>query len=226
MTAKDRNYYTARRDDLVHFVPGDARRVLEIGCGTGLTGKAIKETRGGSVEVVGVEREPDVAGGAAANIDRVIVGDVETLTLPYENYFDCAIYGDVLEHLIDPWGVLRRHREALRQNGVAIASIPNISHYRVIKMLRNNIWSYSDSGVLDRSHLRFFTLASMREMFEKAGFVVTAVRRKMSASKAKKALNALLFGAISESLTEQYIVVARKSYSAAKKTCSDRMFRV
>jgi len=212
MIKRPPDYYAALREDLIAFVPEDARRVLEVGCGIGRTGKAIKEKRGGTIEVTGVEKEADVAAEARNNIDKVIVGDVESISLPFERpYFDCIIYGEVLEHLRDPWGALLKHREFLKTGGVVIASIPNIAHYRVVKMLRRKEWSYQSGGILDLSHLRFFTIKSIYDLFRRSRLDIIHVGNKISASKIRKALNKVLRGALLHDITEQYIVVARKS---------------
>jgi 2-polyprenyl-3-methyl-5-hydroxy-6-metoxy-1,4-benzoquinol methylase len=84
----------------------------------------------------------------------------------------------VLEHTRDPWNVLARYRRLLKPGGQVIASIPNIRFYAIIARLMFNRWGYRDSGILDRTHLRFFTLATMREMFAQAGYRVHSVERK------------------------------------------------
>jgi len=209
---KKDEYYAGRRDDLIEFIPEDARRILEVGCGMGLTGRAIKAQRKAHIEVTGIEIEPGPAEKAKANIDRVIVGNVETLELPFEReYFDCILYGDVLEHLLNPWGLLAKHEKFLKQSGCVIASIPNVAHYRTIKMLRKKEWNYQGRGVLDKAHLRFFTKKSIKDMFEKAKLDIVKISYKTSASNVKKFLNKIFFGALLDDITEQYIVVARKS---------------
>ncbi|MBN1526155.1 MAG: class I SAM-dependent methyltransferase [Candidatus Omnitrophica bacterium] len=217
---KKNGYYEAARLDLIRLIPAGAKKILEVGCGSGVTGLAIKDRLGAYIEVTGVELNPDAASKAKCRIDTVLVGDVETLTLPFEaGTFDCIIYGDVLEHLKDPWGLLKRQRPLLTPGGCAIASIPNIAHYRILKMLRKREWRYEDSGILDRSHLRFFTIRSIETMFDGAGFDVLRIERKLGASKVKRFLNALCLNAFVDSLTEQYLVVAsQKSNTAAANT--------
>ncbi|MFC1577279.1 class I SAM-dependent methyltransferase [Candidatus Omnitrophota bacterium] len=211
MRKRDPGYYEARRDDLIECVPESAQRILEVGCGTAETGRAIKARCKGPVEVTGVEVKPEIAEKARANIDKVFAGDAGILDLKVrKKYFDCIIYGDVLEHLMDPWNMLARHRELLKDDGCIVASIPNVSHYRVIKMLLSGQWDYAHRGILDRSHVRFFTLKSIKAMFSGADLDIVKTKRKLSGSKVKKALNKILFGAIKEYITEQYIVVARK----------------
>ncbi|MFC1576598.1 class I SAM-dependent methyltransferase [Candidatus Omnitrophota bacterium] len=210
MSAKKLEYYGAKGEDIIEFVPRDAKHVLDIGCGLGLTGKAIKKSRKDKVEVIGVEMESEIARQAEGSLDMVIVGNIETLKLPFEKgYFDCIIYGDLLEHLVDPWGLLAKHKDFLKEGGTVIARIPNIAHYRTIKMLFRKEWTYEDRGILDRTHIRFFALKSIKEMFANAGFDIINIGHRISASKVKKVLNKLLFGAILDYITEQYIIVAK-----------------
>jgi len=204
-------YYTAIRDDIIEMVPDGVRRILEVGCGAGFTGRAIKENRKGPIEVTGIEIEAKVAEKAKENIDRVMVGNVETMELPFEKgYFDCIIYGDVLEHLVDPWNILIRHCGFLKKNGYVVMSIPNIAHYRTIKMLCRKEWNYEDRGILDKNHLRFFALNNIKEMLRNADLGIVRIKHKLSGSKSKKILNKMFCGALSDYLTEQYIILARK----------------
>lgn len=209
---KAAEYYANKRLDLIRFVPEAAAvRVLEVGCGTGATGAEIKRLRGKDAVVVGVELFPKAAREAEKVLDRVYTGDVEKLDLPYvAGYFDAIIYGDVLEHLIDPWGLLERHAALVRHGGLAIASIPNAAHYRIVRMLRKKEWNYTRSGIMDVTHLRFFTIKTIREMFEGAGFEVVTVDRIISASRVRKFWNTVFRGALDDDLAEQYLIVARK----------------
>lgn len=205
---KETKYYANNRTDLISLMPPAAKRILEIGCGNGATGAELKRRLG--AEVVGVELFPQAAAEAEKVLDRVFTGDVEKIALPFaKGYFDAVIYGDVLEHLIDPWGLLAKHALLLKPGSVAAASIPNIAHYRVVRMLRRKQWRYERSGIMDVTHLRFFTIDSIREMFAAAGFEITAVERIISASRVRKFWNRALCGALSDDLTEQYLIAAR-----------------
>ncbi|MFH0839789.1 MAG: class I SAM-dependent methyltransferase [Candidatus Omnitrophota bacterium] len=202
-------YYGNEREDIIALIPESAKRILDVGCGFGLMGKRIKEIRG-SVEVAGLEAEPNAAEAAKKNLDTVIAGDAENVKLPFENgYFDCIVYGEILEHLKDPWKLLKEHKRFLKNGGLCIASMPNISHYSVVKGLLKDRWDYKDSGILDRSHLRFFTIEGMRKMFSDAGYVILDEKRYMRASRVKKFLGKIFGKRAAHLLTEQYIIMGK-----------------
>ena len=85
---------------------------------------------------------------------------------------DCLVFGDVLEHLVDPWAALTRLSRLVREGGQVLACIPNVQHYSVIVNLLRGKWDYQDEGLLDRTHLRFFTLSGIQDLFAKAGLRV------------------------------------------------------
>lgn len=206
-------YFTQTRWDLIELVPGTGNRVLEIGCGAGNTGEALKRS-GRAVEVVGIEPDPQAARWAADKLDRVLPMSVadDTLSLPPE-YFDCIVAGDVLEHLQDPWGVVDRLRPCLKPGGCFIASVPNIRNWRILKsLLLAGRWEYAPSGLLDRTHLRFFTKRSLAALFEHAYFRVEQIVPRFvfwPGSKAK-IFNRLTFGWFEEFLTSQYLIVVTR----------------
>lgn len=205
---KEDKYYKSEREDIIALVPDDTRRVLDVGCGFGLMGKRLKEGR--NIEVIGIENEERVINIARDNVDQLIIGDVENMKLPLEQgYFDCIVYGDILEHLKEPWRLIGEHTRYLKKGGCCIASIPNISHYSILKGLLNDIWEYRPSGILDETHLRFFTLEGIRQMFKDAGYLIEEEKRYIRASKSKKILNKILLGRMEHLLTEQYIIKAR-----------------
>lgn len=168
------DYYEHARPELQALIPREARRVLDVGCGAGAFGAALK--RRGAVEVIGVEADHEAAEAAKKILDRVHLGDVEALELPYgPGTFDCVILADILEHLRDPWGLLKRLVPLLRARGRLIASLPNVRHWSVVRGLLEGEWTYLPAGILDRGHLRFFTLASGRALLEAAGLAVVEV---------------------------------------------------
>ena len=158
---------------IVSLVP-PATRVLEFGCATGYMSEVLKSRLG--CTVTGVEIDPEAAALAEQHCDRVIVGDAEKIDYAVElagEEFDVVMFADVLEHLKEPGDVLRRIRPFLADHGILIASIPNIAHGSVRLALLSGEFRYREWGLLDDTHLRFFTRASIQDLFEETGFVVT-----------------------------------------------------
>lgn len=207
-------YFTETRWDLIELVGGTANRVLEIGCGAGHTGAALKRLAK-AVEVVGIECEPCAAQRAAEKLDRVLAVGIEdeAWSLPHE-YFDCIIAGDVLEHLQNPWAAVVRLRPCLKPGGRLIASVPNIRHWRVLRdLVFAGRWEYRPSGILDRSHLRFFTRRTLATLFDPDHFTVERIVPRFAFWPTSKSrlLNRLTLGLFEEFLASQYIVVVRRS---------------
>lgn len=168
------DYHEHARPELLALIPAIALRVLDVGCGAGALGAALK--RRGRVEVVGVEVDAGAAERARGVLDRVHPGNIESLELPYgPGTFDCIVLADLLEHLRDPWGLLRRLVPLVREGGRLIVSLPNVRHWSVLRGLLQGEWTYLPAGILDRGHLRFFTLASGRALIEGAGLRVLDV---------------------------------------------------
>lgn len=212
---KPSSYYEIVRNDLMGFIPPHSKRVLDVGCGNGATAAHIKK-RFDIQEVVGVEFFSAAASVAEKRIDRVLVGDIEELELPFDpGYFDCILCADVLEHTKDPWIVLRKLGRHLHPCGVLIASIPNLRHLVPLLKILFDRFEYEGSGVLDRSHLRFFTLHTIRTMFQDTGYTITQVGANRSVSWKFKLLNVCSLGLLRPFSVYQYIVVAEKDYRCA-----------
>lgn len=162
-------YYGRINQRLADLIPPKAKRILEVGCAAGYLGAWLKE-QDPSREVIGVEAFPSAANEARRRLDVVIEGDVETLSLPYpDGYFDCILYGDVLEHLQNPGAVLAAHRRLLAPDGEVLVCIPNVAHWSVLRELLAGSFTYQDEGLLDRTHLRFFTQKSFAALLTGAG---------------------------------------------------------
>jgi 2-polyprenyl-3-methyl-5-hydroxy-6-metoxy-1,4-benzoquinol methylase len=167
-------YYSPLREDIAAILPCTVNRCLEVGCGTGSTLCWVKQKFG--AETLGVELNEDAAELARRAADRIIVGNIETdrIDLPGCDLILCL---DVLEHLVDPWSTLQKLSRVLVPGGCIIASIPNVQHFTVSLNLLRGRWNYTPHGLLDSTHLRFFTYSTIREMFIRAGLDVKISRR-------------------------------------------------
>lgn len=165
------NYFQNTRSEMHRFIP-EVSEVLELGCGEGRFMAGLRRLRPHVRLAVGIEPHDLSAKAAATVFDEVLSMPVEqAMSLLIGRQFDAVLANDVLEHLVDPWAVLRSLRTVLRPNGVLVASIPNIRHWPTLNaLLLNGMWEYADSGVLDRTHLRFFTRSSLYNLFEQTGF--------------------------------------------------------
>lgn len=170
------SYFGKVRQEIAPLLPESVGTVLEIGCGSGGTMGWLRTVRPISY-AAGVEMMPDAGERARANFDDVEISDVDAAKLAFKTgQFDLILALDVLEHLTDPVRTLARLREKLRPGGLIIASLPNVAHYQVsMPLLFRGRWDYSDEGLLDRTHLRFFTEKTALSLFRDCGFSIVAV---------------------------------------------------
>jgi ubiquinone/menaquinone biosynthesis C-methylase UbiE len=208
---KNNNYYSLIRHDLIQMIEGNGNKILDVGCGEGQTGWFLKKS-GKAREVVGIELNEDVAKRAESRLDEVIHGDVEKLALSFQiEYFDYIILADVIEHLIDPWRVIKQLSVFLSREGFLAVSIPNIGYWRVLRdLILFDKWEYQDEGILDKAHLRFFTKRSMIEMMNKAGFEVESIVARRSLGIKAKLFNLFTLGIFRKFFESAYIIKGRK----------------
>ena len=158
--------------DLLAHIPINANTVLEVGCSTGALGAEYKR-RNPACRFFGIDQHADAANLAASRIDHVALCDVQQVPRPFgSETFDCIVYGDVLEHLLDPWAVLRSHAAALNPGGTIVLCIPNVEHWSFTERLLRGNFDYADSGLFDRTHLRWFSDATIRRALRDVGLVV------------------------------------------------------
>jgi O-antigen biosynthesis protein len=179
---KGKSYYGFVREDILDTIAKSGiqtKRILEIGCAGGAMGKRMKEIF--PVEYyVGLELSEDVAEMARQHLDRVITADIEKVDLADDfgldlEDFDLVLALDVLEHLYNPWDVLADLKQYLKTGGHVVASIPNVQNLAVIGDLIKGRWRYTDAGILDAAHIRFFTLEGISPLFEGAGLSLKCV---------------------------------------------------
>lgn len=168
--------------DLLEMMPPGARRVVEIGCMQGALAQAYR-ARNPQAQYVGVDIDPDYAKAAAAHCHQALAADIEKLEEPaFAALFpsDCWVFGDCLEHLRDPWRIVRDIRERIDANGCLLACVPNAQHWSLQMRLATGQFRYEDSGLLDRTHLRWFTRVTLLEMFTQAGWRIEhAISRRL-----------------------------------------------
>jgi len=181
-------YFDQVNRELLARVDVTAATIVELGCGTGALG-AVLRLRAPMARVIGVELDPAAAKAARSALNAVVEGDIEmpeTLaaldTALAGAPIDHLVIGDVLEHLRDPWAVLSALRARMRPGGGATICLPNAAHWSLIRGQLAGDWTYRDAGLLDRTHLRFFTRATAKAMFDKAGFAVESVLPRLARS--------------------------------------------
>ena len=194
--ALNQSYYRNVNSDLLDRIPLNAKTVVEVGCGSGALGGAYK-LKNPSVRYLGIETIPGPAAQAREVLDDVICGDVEDPACGFADLVDvdCLVYGDVLEHLKDPWGCLARHVSLLAEDGVLLACIPNVQHWSVIAHLLSGEWPLQDQGIFDRTHLRWFTKSSIENLIRDLDLSIYNIHSRVFAEeKCKSFVTQLLPG--------------------------------
>jgi SAM-dependent methyltransferase len=202
-------YYDQARPEVAGLIPSHCRRVLEVGCGSGQLGRLL---RGRGHHVTGIELIPEMAERARRWLDHVVMADVESDGFPFPPAsFDALVFADVLEHLVDPWRVLCEAVEVLADDGVVVASIPNVQNIDILRRLLSGRWDYRERGILDFGHLRFFTLHSICSLFAQADLRIVHVGHRYRRSWWRELLCWLSAGRARCLWTRQYLIVAERA---------------
>lgn len=155
--------------NVLRFVGRD-KTVLEIGAGPGSISRPLREVNGCRMSAVELdEKSVEILKGFCQNVWRRDLNDPNWMDGIPEGAFDTVVIADVLEHIIDPWGALRRAAIFLKPGGSIVVSIPHASHAAILACLLNNDFDYRDWGLLDRTHIRFFSMKNLQALFEGAG---------------------------------------------------------
>lgn len=208
---KDTNYFEGARYDFVAELPVNQNaRILEVGCSNGNTGAlALADKKCG--EYIGIDINENAIEKARSKITKAIAGDIEAMHLPWaEEYFDVLILSEVLEHLSNPWATLKKLHPYLKPGAIILASLPNVSHYRIILMLLKGQWNLTDDGIMDRTHLRWFTPKTFAELFETNGYTVDKIEPLGSLKLNIKIKMAILLGKANHLFIKQMKIKAYK----------------
>lgn len=174
-------YYSLDRPEVFDMIINNPNSIVEFGCGFGELGKKIKSTW--ACNLIGVELNPVAKNYLLNYYDSYYIDNIENFNIEKLNQsFDCFIYADILEHLRNPEEILMFHLNFLKKNGQVIISIPNIRNLKIIyDLFIKGEWKYLDSGILDRTHYKFFTRKSILDMLNNVGLKV----EKISSNKDK-----------------------------------------
>lgn len=174
---KDRVYFTNSRPEIRSLIDFDFKTILDVGMGAGEFLFYLKKVRP-EIETWGVEIEPKYFQEAKSKVDKAFLGSIENnLERLPDNYFEIITFNDVLEHLVDPWEVLKKIKTKLKTGGKIVASIPNFRYINNLKkLLLNKDFKYTNDGILDKTHLRFFTEKSIPYLFEEAGYKIQKIQ--------------------------------------------------
>lgn len=202
-------YYSSDRPDIREEVIGQFSVALDVGCGTGQVGRALMRDK--VVDVFdGIELDPESAKAAEAHYRKVWAGTVESClgTGQFPGPYNFILCADVLEHLVDPWATLSLLAQRLAADGTIVVSIPNLKFAPVVfDLVCRGRFTYRDAGVLDRTHLRFFTRHSLKPFFDQAGLQVDSIVAK----KSRHPVRGLLARALGDFGSAQFIVTAKRA---------------
>jgi 2-polyprenyl-3-methyl-5-hydroxy-6-metoxy-1,4-benzoquinol methylase len=169
---KKAGYYENVRQEMVALCPSDIKTLLDVGCSEGNFAAHIKNTK--KIEAWGIEMMTEHGQKAISKLDKVLIGTCESQIekLP-DHFFDVIYFNDVLEHLTDPSAVLKTIKQKLSPKGVIISSIPNMRYHKVLKdLVIKKDFRYANDGVMDNTHLRWFTSKSIQRMYSDCGFEI------------------------------------------------------
>ncbi len=201
-------YYNRVRTEILPLLPDRFDRLLDVGCGEGATARYLK-SNGYCDWAAGIEISPRAAAMAQTHLDLVIETDIET-SMPDLPPVDVILCLDMLEHLVDPWRCIDRLRSSLRPGGMIVASIPNVRNFRVtLPLALLGRWDYVDEGILDNTHLRFFTRRSAVALLQRQDLIVDRVVPHYG--RHVRTVSRLTLGLFADLLCKQFLIRAKAS---------------
>lgn len=209
-------YFDTGRTEIIPYLPARIERLLDIGCGAGATTKLIRSMHPNLNWAGGVEIVAEQAKRAENILDRVWNINIEQVQFENEieaNSLDLILCLDVLEHLVDPWDVVKRLSKRLRPGGRLLVSVPNIQNWKFVKnLLFKGDFYYRDSGLLDRTHLRFFVKATAESLAQSGGLqhVQSVALPELKAGDARWLIDKIALGATANILAKQWLIVVER----------------
>jgi len=214
METNTNSYYSLSRSEMLQFVPLAAQKILEVGCGCANFSAQVKKRQ--PCEIWGIELNQDSAQQAEKVIDKILCGDInQQLNVLPNEYFDCIVMNDVIEHLTNPEFVLTELSAKIKTSGIFVLSVPNVRFWKNwIGFVLRKDWEYTDDGVLDRTHYRFFTKKSLKRMFQRLNFEVQILKgiNKTSTKKARLFYPILLLSGNADAQYLQFACVCKIKY--------------
>jgi 2-polyprenyl-3-methyl-5-hydroxy-6-metoxy-1,4-benzoquinol methylase len=207
-SSKERAYFSHARSEIFPLLPRNFSKIFEIGCGGGATLRALQQHHALSF-VGGIDIDRQSIEDLRPHIDLALLGNIEQMQLPKEvNNIDVMLCLDILEHLVDPWSVVKQLHGRLSKNGVIIASIPNVRYLRTsLPLLLEGKWELEDAGILDRSHLRFFVKDTAIQLMTCSGLQLQHVEPTgLERGRKARLLNLLTLGAFENLMAYQYLI--------------------
>ncbi len=203
------SYFDLERRELLKFLPDTIEIMLDVGCGEGKFGALVKRKK--NCLVYGIEPDFEAFQVANNNLDHVENGFFETSVKKINLKFDLIVFNDVLEHMVDPWNTLKLARGYLKPGGQVQISLPNFLHfYNIVKILKTKDWEYTSQGILDRTHLRFFTKKSIERFLSEAGYNIDLIEGiNPIKSRGFSLINFFSLGYYHEMKFTQFVVVAK-----------------
>ena len=207
---KENSYFSLEREMFKNAIKEKNISILDIGCGTGVLGLYFRQNQ--NCTVSGIEINNAAYLESIKNLDHVIKGNVETLDIPYENNkFDYIVMGDVLEHLINPMGTIKKIIKFLKPGGKILITVPNVRHWSIlISLIFKDKWKYESWGLLDYTHLRFFTKKSLHKMLNDNSFNLVKSSRVIQKKSKSSIFNFFTFGLFSGLLASHTFIEITK----------------
>lgn len=169
-----KGYHDLLRPEILNLIPYTSKAILDLGCGTGTLGKALKKRQ--PCIVTGIELDKEAAETATKNLDICFCDNLNRYDPALRRRtYDCIVLADILEHLISPWPVLKKFVSVLEENGSLVASLPNMAHPYIVRELQRGLFRYQPAGILDVTHLRFFTKTTIGQLFYQAGLKIIKI---------------------------------------------------